>query len=317
MAKPLGLELSEGGSSSGTSEPEAAARPEALRLDDAASASLLERLPVPEAPPAVAESGFALREASLPRPRPGRIVDVPFPPPTNPDGAPQRPAGTEGESCALGVVRYQPEGAVDVAQGVSITFSAPTIALDSVDAAVVTDPPVRLDPQPPGEWRWMDPRTLVFVAQGERMPMATAYRVEIPAGTSAANGAALAEAVTFSFKTPAPRLVERSPEGNRVRPDSLVMLVFDQPVDAEAALASTSVTVGGQEVAFRAATVPSCLRVSRRNEGGRERRVGFVAHERRADRAVYRSVTPVETRSCPLDEPTNPPPRTGRCPKAI
>lgn len=87
---------------------------------------------------------------------------------------------------ALEVVRYQPEGEVDLARGVSlITFSAPMVALDSVEAAVVVEPPVRLDPQPPGEWRWMDPRTLIFVPNGERMPMATEYRVEIPAGTKA------------------------------------------------------------------------------------------------------------------------------------
>jgi uncharacterized protein YfaS (alpha-2-macroglobulin family) len=151
-------------------------------------------------------------------------------------------------------VRYQPEGEVDVARGVSITFSSPMVALDSVEAAVVVEPPVRLDPQPPGEWRWMDPRNLVFVPQGERMPMATTYRVEIPAGITAASGASLAQGVAFGFETPAPRLVSRSPVGDRVRPDSVVLLVFDQAVDADAVLASTSVTAGEQAVALRAAT---------------------------------------------------------------
>lgn len=154
----------------------------------------------------------------------------------------------------LRVVRYQPEGPVDIAQGVSITFSAPMIDLDSVDAAVAVDLPVLLDPQPPGDWCWMDPRTLAFVPQGERMPMATAYRVEIPSGTTAANGSTLAQAVVFGFETPAPRLVSRSPLGNRVRPDSLVVLVFDQPIDADTALAALSVTAGGEAVAFRTAT---------------------------------------------------------------
>ncbi|WP_353612149.1 alpha-2-macroglobulin family protein [Mycobacterium sp. IS-1496] len=151
-------------------------------------------------------------------------------------------------------MRYQPAGEVELAQGVSITFSAPMVALDSVDAAVVVEPPVRLDPQPPGEWRWMDPRTLVFVPQHERMPMATAYRVEIPAGTKAAAGAALEQDVAFDFATPAPRLVARHPEGRDVRPDGVVLLVFDQPVDAEAVLARTTVTAGEHETAFRAAT---------------------------------------------------------------
>ena len=250
-AKPFVLELAEGGPSSSRPEPEVIERPEARPLDDAATARLLARLPAPAEPPVTSESGFALRQPSLPRPRPGRVVEVPFPPPVGADGDPQRPAGVPP---ALEVVRYQPEGEVDLARGVSITFSAPMVALDSVDATLVVEPPVRLDPQPPGEWRWLDPRTLVFVPQGERMPMATAYRVEIPAETRAVSGAALAQDVAFGFATPAPRLVDRHPEGNQVRPDSVVLLVFDQPVDAEAVLASISVTAGQQALAFRAAT---------------------------------------------------------------
>jgi uncharacterized protein YfaS (alpha-2-macroglobulin family) len=253
MAKPLGLELAEGVSSSGRSEPEAIARPEARRLDDAATARLLERLPAQAEPPAVSESGFALREASLARPRPGRVVEVPFPPPAGPDGDPQRPAAAAiGVPAALEVVRYQPEGEVDIARGVSITFSAPMVALDSVDAGVVTDPPARLDPQPLGEWRWMDPRTLVFTPNGERMPMATEYRIVIPAGTSAVSGAALAQEVGFGFGTPAPRLVVRDPRGNRARPDSELRLVFDQDVDAETVVALTSLTAGGHALVLDA-----------------------------------------------------------------
>ena len=253
-SRPLGISLAEGSAASSRPEACAIARPEARRLDDAATASLLERLPVPAEPPAVSESGFALREASLPRPGPGRVVDVPFPPPAGPGGDPQRPAGAAaGPPPALEVVRYQPEGEVDLARGVSITFSAPIVALDSVDAAVVADPPVRLNPQPAGEWRWMDPRTLVFVPDGERMPMATEYRVTIPAGTRSASGAALAQDVVFGFGTPAPRLVKRFPQGNRVRPNSEVRLVFDQDVDVETVLALTSLTVGGHAVVFDAA----------------------------------------------------------------
>ncbi|MCI4675885.1 Ig-like domain-containing protein [Candidatus Mycolicibacterium alkanivorans] len=253
-ATPLILELAEGSPSSGPPEPEVIARPEARPLDDAATARLLARLPAPLEPPATSESGFTPRKEALPRPRPGRVVEVPFPPPAGVDGDPQRPGAAAGIPPALEVVRYQPDGEVDLARGVSITFSAPMVALDSVDAAVVMEPPVRLDPQPPGEWRWMDPRTLVFVPQGARMPMATAYRVEVPAGTRSAAGAAIARDVAFGFATPAPRLVARHPEGNRVRPDSVMLLVFDQTVDAGTVLASTSITAGEQVLDFRIAT---------------------------------------------------------------
>ncbi len=254
-SRPLGISLAEGSAVSSRPESDAIARPEARRLDDAATAELLERLPAPAEPPAVSESGFALREASLPRPRPGRVVEVPFPPPAGPDDDPKRPvASAAAPPAALEVVRYQPEGEVDLARGVSITFSAPMVALDSVDAAVVAEPPVRLDPQPPGEWRWMDPRTLVFVPDGERMPMATEYRVVVPAGTRAASGAELEGDVAFGFGTPAPRLVTRYPQGDRVRPDSEVRLAFDQDVDAETVVALTSLTADRHPVVFDAAT---------------------------------------------------------------
>nr|PZN21483.1 MAG: hypothetical protein DIU75_09975 [Mycolicibacterium hassiacum] len=151
-------------------------------------------------------------------------------------------------------MRYQPDGEVDLAPGVSITFSAPMVALDSVDAAGAGEPPVRLDPKPPGKRRGGDPRTLVFVPEGERMPMATTYRVQIPAGTSAANGAALPHDVTFTFGTPPPRLVERHPEESPTHPDRLVLLVFDQSVDEQSVLAATSVTAGRRKIPLRLAT---------------------------------------------------------------
>lgn len=249
--RPLGLELAEGISTPSRSAPAAVARPEAVGLNDAETVRLLERLPAPAGVPATSESTFVLREASLPRPKPGRVVDVPFPPLADPDAAPQRPGTASGVPSELEVVRYQPEGEVDLAQGISITFSAPMVALDSIEAAVVDEPPVRLDPRPPGEWRWMDPRTLVFVPERERMPMATEYRVEIPSGTEAFSGAALERAVVFGFATPAPRLVACHPRGSDIRPDTIVLLEFDQPVDAEAVLASTSVSAGGRAVDFR------------------------------------------------------------------
>ena len=254
-AKPLGLVLAGVNSSFGRQEPEAVARPDARPLDDATIARLLARLSAPAEPPPTAESGFALREASLPRPRPSRVINVPFPPPAGSHSAPQRPTRAPTDvPPALEVVRYQPEGEVNTARGVSITFSAPMVALDSVDGAVLTEPPVRLDPQPPGEWRWMDPRTLVFEPQGAHMPMATIHSVEIPAETAAASGAPLAHTVRFDFSTPAPRVLAHYPEGESVRPDSAVVLVFDQPVDADAVLAATSAKAGRRTLALTVAS---------------------------------------------------------------
>ena len=44
------------------------------------------------------------------------------------------------------------------------------------------DRAVWVNPEPPGEWRWVGSRTLLFEPVG-RFPMATDYKVEAPAGT--------------------------------------------------------------------------------------------------------------------------------------
>ena len=57
--------------------PALVSRPEAERLPDAETRRVLDRLPPLAAPPR--EEPFALREGSLPPPRPGRTTLAPFP----------------------------------------------------------------------------------------------------------------------------------------------------------------------------------------------------------------------------------------------
>jgi hypothetical protein len=51
----------------------------------------------------------------------------------------------------------------------------------------VADPPVRLKPAVPGKFRWLDPRTLAFVAD-DPLPRSTRFEVEARAGTTALDG---------------------------------------------------------------------------------------------------------------------------------
>ena len=248
---PLGLDVADG---RGPRGPRAAvpALPvaAAIPLDDAATARLLSRLPAPGPASATPDHDVLIRDASAPRPRPGRTVAEAFPPAG--DG-PALPGPAEQAPGDLEVLRYQPEGAVTIAPGVSVTFSSPMVALAEVAAAVVADLPVRLMPQPAGEWRWADPRTLVFVPAGERLPMATRYTVEVPAGVRSAAGGVLAETVSWSFETPAPALVATHPNGAQVRPDTLVALVFNQAVAPADVLAAIALRRGHHDVALRLA----------------------------------------------------------------
>ena len=244
--EPPDFRLSEGGDPQDA--PALVARPLATRLSQAEAGRVLDRLPPLAAEPRALP--FALREPSLLPPRTGRTERAPFPPP--PDDA-ARP--DVGASAPLAVLRRMPEGEVPLAPQLSVTFSQPMVALDSHAALALADVPVRLEPQPPGEWRWVGTRTLVF-EPGGRFPMATSFRATIPAGTRSALGVTLATAESWSFETPPPRLVARHPEGGPARRDTLLFAAFDQRVDQAAVLATLTLRAGsGAPLALRLATV--------------------------------------------------------------
>jgi hypothetical protein len=131
---------------------------------------------------------FALRDKSIPPPRPGKTVPEAFPPPS--DSGP--PPANVTPSGPLTVERHAPEGPVELAPHLTMTFSQPMVPITTMDDLAKDKErlPVSLVPQPAGKWRWLGTKTLMFQPE-KRFPMATEYAVEIPAGTKAMNGAAL------------------------------------------------------------------------------------------------------------------------------
>lgn len=188
---------------------------------------------------------FALRKQSPPPPRPGEEVQEAWPPPDRPDIAPTTDPG------ALTVRRFAPEGKVPIAPHVSVTFSQPMIAVQSQDDAS-KNVPVVLDPQPPGHWRWLGTKTVLFDPD-VRMPMATAYTATIAQDTTSALGVSLGEPVSFSFQTPTVQVKNHYPSGSSNRTDTLVVLTFDQRVDDEK-IAEFVRLDGGADVSLRLAT---------------------------------------------------------------
>ncbi|HUL76201.1 MAG TPA: alpha-2-macroglobulin family protein [Vicinamibacteria bacterium] len=229
---------------------------------------MLDRLPPLAAEPR--EEPFAMREASLPPPRTGRTVRASFPPEEGRQRPGLPPAGP------LEIVRRMPEGDVPLAPHLSITFSQPMVATSSPAGLPPATGPARLVPQPPGEWRWVGTRTLLFEPAG-RFPMATEYRVEVPAGTRASRGPALARDVAWSFSTPPPRLLAAHPRGGPARRDALLLAVFDQAIDPAAVLASTRVVAGGRAVGVRLASV---------NEVGEDEAAARLAEQAGAGRWI-------------------------------
>ncbi|MFH1464042.1 MAG: Ig-like domain-containing protein [Pseudomonadota bacterium] len=224
--------------------PEVEANPSgpAQPLTDARTAALLARLP--DLPEEDLGKDFALRPASLPPPRTGADVRMLTPP--------EPPAAPEVEQGPLKVLRWAPEGAVPLAPHVSVTFSQPMVAVTSQEQAAETVP-ARLSPQPEGAWRWLGTKTLLFDPD-PRLPMATEYTVEIPAGTRSATGNALSEALTWTFETPPVQVRTRSPVDGPHALDPVIFLAFDQRVDPAAITPFVHLRGGAHPVTLRPAT---------------------------------------------------------------
>ncbi|WP_108665957.1 alpha-2-macroglobulin family protein [Euzebya rosea] len=171
---------------------------------------------------------------TLPPPVAGQTVPTTFPPAGGDDAAaPDVPAGP------LEVVRVQPEGEVDIAPSLSITFNQPMVPLATLEQLDAADVPVTVTPELDGRWRWIGTRTLRFEHTPgtiDRLPMATAFTVTVPAGTTSETGGTLAQDVTFDFATPAPTVEAFAPQGNSLVLQPTFVAVFDQVVDPAAVL---------------------------------------------------------------------------------
>ena len=155
-------------------------------LDDDTIGDVLTRLPDWDLP-ADDQTDFATPAERLAPPIAGDTIDTPFPPaPTD------TPDPTEPTDAPLRVVRFQPEGAVDVAPFLTVTFDQPMVPLTTLDQ-LDADPelvPVELTPAVEGRWRWIGARTVRFevIPDGngglDRLPGATEYTATVPAGTA-------------------------------------------------------------------------------------------------------------------------------------
>ncbi|MGD2217411.1 MAG: carboxypeptidase regulatory-like domain-containing protein, partial [Gemmatimonadales bacterium] len=206
---------------------------------------VLARVPaLPEDPGA--EREFALPAELVPPPRRGVTVQAEFPPPE------ERERREEVVSGPLEVVRHGPEGEVERARELSITFSQPMVPVTSHEELAARDVPARLRPQVEGRWRWVGTRTLLFEVDAG-FPMATGYQVLVPAGITSAVGERLAEPLAWEFKTPPPTLTESLPRGDAISDAPLMFIAFDQRIDAGAVLDHVTVRAAGRTFKVRRA----------------------------------------------------------------
>ena len=244
----LTVRLSEGDAVGGLGSP-AVSRVDGRPLDAVEIRSVIDRLPPWDDEESDAADFNRPLETLLP-PRTGETVDRPFP--AGPDiDAPVVDPGP------LAVLRVQPEGDVGIAPFVSITFSQPMVPLATIGQFDDLDIPVTITPSLPGRWQWIGTRTLRFEHDPgifDRLPMATSYAVEVPAGTTSQSGGELAEAVRFEFETPAPSMVWLTPQHDSLDLQSVFLVAFDQRVEAAAALEAITFSADGEQHRIRLAS---------------------------------------------------------------
>jgi len=244
--EPPGLDLRLSNGKQGPAAADRTKRVPAATIPDRDAESILNRLtPLQKQPDD--QQAFALRKRSQPPPRTGKTIKGTFPPPP----ATNAPPATNDQGKDLAVVRWAPEGAVPIAPQLQVTFSQPMVAITSHDDSVAGGVPVVLSPQPKGKWRWIGTKTLLFDPE-IRFPMATTYRVEVPAGTKSATGNLLKEKHAFSFQTPAPSVQSQYPSDGPTRTDVPMFVLFDQKIDPAAVLAKIEVKAGRKRFAVRA-----------------------------------------------------------------
>lgn len=229
---------------------------------------------IPAAPPAAPPPG------ALP-PREAGAIEAPL----NADGVP--PVSPAGKG-RLEVIRRLPEGDIDDAMALSVTFSEPMAPLALARELDPSEVPVRFTPEVKGSWRWLGTSTLLFEPrEGRRrvrFPRATRFEVEVPAGTRSSLGHAIEERIAWTFSTPPPRALVAWPRRGQVSLDPLFFVVFNQPIDREAALSYVRLRAGEADFPVRLAT---------QEEVDAERRLRAPADFlRRLDSAFYADTPP-------------------------
>jgi uncharacterized protein YfaS (alpha-2-macroglobulin family) len=242
----LVFRLSEGQDESQRQAQRQLPQPATERLSDEAVQNLLKRLP-PIKVEGEDEKDFALRDRSLPAPRAGQTISEAFPPAGSANPPEQIPSGP------LEILRVSPEGDVPIAPHLSVTFSQPMVAVTSNDDVNAAQVPVKLSPQPPGKWRWVGTKTLLFEPTA-RFPMATNYSVEIPAGTKSATGGALAAAKRWTFATPPLQVKSSYPTGGPHSRNPVFFFEFNQRVNRDALLKKIRLGSNGRYLQLRLAS---------------------------------------------------------------
>lgn len=282
----LRMKLRSLGGDGAAAEP-AAKRAQTTPLSAKRTTALLSRLA--KAPVAAQALDFKVRKGSPPPPRTGKTVDMTLAAHATAPAAQPKSTTT---AAGLRVVRHAPEGKVTLAPHVSLTFSAPMVAITSHDALSKAAPPATIEPQPPGRFRWLGNRTLLFDPE-DRFAMSTRFRVTVPAGTRSTDGSALPKAHTFEFETGRLNLRSHLPYKNETTDlQPVITMRFDQRIDAQALLPHVHLRANRKPLSLRLATAAEIDADAEQRMAGRGRIARAPQDDDHADRVL--AVVPTE-----------------------
>lgn len=140
----------------------------------------------------------------------------------------------------LQVLTTLPLGQVERATTVNVIFDRPMVKMGLAAPTLEEGRRyLRVEPEPKGYYHWVGTKTLSFITE-DQFPNASRFRAWVPRGASSLDGAYTHEELSWSFQTPAPKLLAAIPgypgknNAPPVRPEDPMIFVFDQKVDRKA-----------------------------------------------------------------------------------
>jgi len=161
-------------------------------------------------------------------------------------------AGKEG---AFGVVFASPRGPTVDPSEITVVWNRPMRPLEL--AGSETPPPLVITPKVAGRWLWVGTTAASFNPAGH-LPRATAFTVEVPAGTRALDGSTMDKPYVLRFSTAVPRLEHAGAEREgreELEPGSRLVLRFNQPVENDEVMRAVTLAVAPRRGGTAAAPV--------------------------------------------------------------
>ncbi|HEY2513850.1 MAG TPA: alpha-2-macroglobulin family protein, partial [Polyangiaceae bacterium] len=151
----------------------------------------------------------------------------------------ERSEGAKARSSApFAVVHAGPRGEVTerAEPAITVLFNRAMRTLDTApeDALSAFDVRTRGGDVLAGSWRWVGTHGALFTPD-RPLPGGTEYQVTVPANAHPLDGTPLGADYHFEFRTPRPTVLEARPaETDWLRPDSAIVLTFNQAIDPAA-----------------------------------------------------------------------------------